>query len=228
MTANRIEELEQITDRIVLSLLSRTTIDQAATTENITTTENTKEPVRRKSFYSTGAALGYIAPMGTSFSSESTGTYSQLIRFSWLNTWEFQNKYILDAEFLGFLPASFGGDINMLYVPSNTDVAPFVGGGLGLHYVVDKRNVDLGKRNSGPAFNVQGGLLLFRTYDIHLIVRGQYHVILNSDIDHGPSADLALTFQKKEGRNRSSGWGTFFMYYLVVVLIGGVISGLSS
>ena len=36
------------------------------------------------------------------------------------------------------------------------------------------------------------GTILFRTYNINLVVRGQYHVVMNSDYDNGPALDVAL------------------------------------
>jgi len=43
---------------------------------------------------------------------------------------------------------------------------------------------------------VQGGLFLFRTYDVHVLLRAQYQVTFNSNMDQGFIVDAGFTFGK--------------------------------
>lgn len=238
-TALTMEDLEPITRRVSDAILTRKTFDQVATLDNITAKEENNEPTRRKSLYTSGFTLGYLYPTGNSYSylkyngttlnSSETQEYSQLIRFSWINSWEFRENLMLGFELNMAPPLDFGGDINMQYLFNKTDITPFIGGGLGIHYVTAKDEVGVGtyrdktyddsKRNSGPTANIQGGMVFFRTYDIHLITRAQYQVVFNSDIDNGIAIDVGVVYRPKEKSESSSGWSKFWMYYLVGALV---------
>ena len=106
-----------------------------------------------------------------------------------------RSDLLLDAEVVWGVGASFGGDLNLDYVFSRSDYSPFAGGGVGLHWV-DREDGNSNTHYSGPALNVQGGLLLFRTYDVHVIIRGQYQVVFNSKIDQGVSLNAGFTFRR--------------------------------
>ncbi len=201
LTALSVEDFEAVTQRMGDALLSGKTAEQAVSLDNITEKESTREPERRKSLSASGIALGYMFPAGNDkFSHINTGDdtvrYSQIIRASWLNNWELRDNWMLGAELVWGIGASFGGDLNLNYVFNRTDFSPFLGGGVGLHYVASDDDASDNKRNSGPALNVQGGMLLFRTYDVHVLLRGQYQVIFNSDVDQGFVLDAGFTFGK--------------------------------
>ena len=135
-----------------------------------------------------------------------------MIRMSWLNSWDFHNNFALGAELVWNVPSSFGADANLRYMFGRGDFTPFVGGGLGLHYVQGDEESGTGsenKRNSGPALNAQAGMLMFRTYDVNVMLRGEYQVIFNDDVDHGVAVDVGVTFgdkgAKSGGNNGNSG-----------------------
>ena len=46
--------------------------------------------------------------------------------------------------------------------------------------------------------------MLFRTYDFHVLLRGQYQVVLNSDLDNGFGVNAVIAYQKKETAERKA------------------------
>jgi hypothetical protein len=220
LTAASIEDMEAVTLRMADALMSRKTSEQVASVDNITEKEQEQEPERRRSLYRGGVAIGYLFPLGSSFeyvdnydnsNNPEIHGYRQMIRLTWLNTWEFRNNLQLGTDIVWNVPTSIGADASLRYLFGRGDFTPFVGGGLGLHYVKGDAHNDLaegGKRNSGPTLNAQGGMLMFRTYDVNVMLRGQYQVILNSDVDHGVAMDVGVSFGNKDGGKASGGSGS--------------------
>ncbi len=238
LTAGSIEDMEMVTRRMADALASRQDAEKVATVDNITQREVESEPERRRSLYSSGVSLGYLFPVGNSFGyvnrdefgPDRHHEYSQMIRLGWLNTWEFRNDLNLGAEVIWSIPYAIGADLNLRYLFNRGDVSPFVGGGLGLHYVKSDEGpgTPANKRNSGPALNAQGGLMLFRTYDVNVMLRGQYQVVFNSDVDHGPAFDVGVSLRPKEGRGAAKQddglgfWGYAGITLLTLMVIGAV------
>jgi len=198
-----------------------------ASVDNISQKESEDEPNRRQSLYRGGVAVGYLFPTGNSSFKYVSGFdnndvpriegYRQMIRLTWLNTWDFHNNLQLGTDIVWNVPTSIGADASLRYLFGRGDITPFIGGGVGLHYVKGDANNDLaegGKRNSGPALNAQAGLMLFRTYDVNVMLRTQYQVIFNSDVDQGIAADVGVTFGNRGGRSQggsssADGFGTW-------------------
>ncbi len=236
LTAGSIEDMEMVTRRMADALASRRDAEKVATVDNITQREVENEPERRRSLYSSGVSLGYLFPVGNSFGyvdrdgfgTERSHQYDQMIRLAWLNTWEFRNDLNLGAEVTWSIPYAIGADLNLRYLFNRGDVSPFVGGGLGLHYVKSDEGAGTraNRRNSGPALNAQGGLMLFRTYDVNVMLRGQYQVVFNSDIDHGPAIDVGVSFRPREkAQSKEDGmgfWGYAGITLLTLMLLGAI------
>ncbi len=209
MEVARVEDFENATVRMAEAICTRKSMEDVADVDNITAAEETQVQTRRNSFYYSGASLGYLWPTGNSFSRYTTHQncdafynctddttlqkYSQIVRLGWNNWFEFKNSLAMEIDALVFLPISIGADVNLLYLYGKSDFTPFAGGGLGIHYVFpDEAYASDNKRNSGPAVNAQAGMILFRTYGVNLVVRGQYHFIANTDEDNGFSVDVGL------------------------------------
>jgi hypothetical protein len=239
LTAVSIEDMEAVTLRMADALLKRKTAEQVTTVDNLTEKESTLEPERRRSLYKGGIAVGYMFPVGPNsfeYTNENyqgdlrTHGYDQIIRLTWLNTWEFRNNLQLGTDLVWNTPdMSFGADASLRYLFARGDYTPFVGGGLGLHYVHGDNLEDDGsaKRNSGPAVNAQAGMMLFRTYDVNVMVRAQYQVIFNEDIDNGIAADVGVSFGGKGGGGHGgggsdswSGWEFAGAGFLTLLIIG--------
>ena len=68
-------------------------------------------------------------------------------------------------------------------------------------------------------------MILFRTYDIHVVARAQYHMVFNSDLDNGPSFDVGVVYQRREKeKESSSGWASFWKYYLLGAVFLSIVS----
>ena len=192
LTALSIEDFEAVTQRMADALLNKKTTEQAASLDNITQKEETKEPERRRSLASSGVALGYMYPTSAS----NFNNNSAVIRLAFVNNWELRNDLLLNGEVVwGVVDVSLGADLNLDYIFTRSDYSPFLGGGVGLHFVNSASLTD-NQRHSGPALNVQGGLLLFRTYDVHVMLRGQYQVIFNDDVAQSFGINAGFTFRK--------------------------------
>ena len=211
LMAVNIEDMQPVTRRMADALLARKTIDQVASLENVTGIETEKAPARRRSFFSSGMSLGYLWPVGNSYSyrvedPHNYGAYllktsSRWPHFTWMNLWELNNDLLVDAELAveptGSVPIT-GGDLTLNHMFNRTDFAPFLGAGLGLHYSTPDADKPADKRNSGPTVLTQGGVMLFHTYDLHVLLRGQYRLTLNSDVDNGFITDVAITYKMKK------------------------------
>ena len=150
--------------------------------------------------------------------------------------YEFKENRALLAEFIWNTgsPASFGADMSMLKYLGKDDFSPFIGGGVGIHWVsycsgycnVDIRPDD--HRRSGLALNAQGGYVLFRTYNINEIARAKYHLILNTDLDQGFTIDVGL--ERKPSPRRSADETKLLLqqsrtYYIIAALILALLGG---
>ena len=209
--AANVEDFENATKRMADALINRKTLDEVANLDNITESEETKETNRRSSFYSSGGSIGFTQPFGSSYQRYVTNSisncttfpcsdvttlekYQRIFTLGWNNWYEFKNHLAMEMDVMFYAPIAFGGDVNMEYLFGNSDFSPFAGGGLGVQYVFpdqgDKR--DKNKQNFGPVANIQGGIIMFRTYNINLVLRGSYHVVANDDMDNGATVDLAV------------------------------------
>jgi hypothetical protein len=235
LTAASIEDMEAVSKRVAEALMNRKNTEQVASTENITEKEETQAPTRRRSLSCTGFSLGYLFPVNGSYSylekryinfTDSFVTVPKrnppMVRLDFMRSWEVRNNMMVGFEGVWAIPNDVGMDLNMQYLLKNTDFTPFIGGGLGLHYVIDPGSTS-DKRNSGAALNAQGGLLMFRTYDFHIMARAQYQVVMNSDFDNGMIIDVGVIYQRKKETEQSSGWSTFWKYMIIATLASAVI-----
>lgn len=162
-------------------------------------------------FYSNGASLGYAAALGSNYgrwkyrfgcedavvACPNDSLYFQKIsgvKLGWNNWLEVTNRWSLEADLLWYSPIALGADLNLEYLINDYPTSPFLGGGIGglLVYPDEGRFENAFKRNYGVSLNLNGGLILFRTRALNVVVRGQYHLTLDSDRDNGLSADLAI------------------------------------
>ncbi|HLP41336.1 MAG TPA: hypothetical protein VK465_07495 [Fibrobacteria bacterium] len=243
-----VEDFENATKRMAEALSKRQGTEQVASIENITEKEDNLEVNRRRHFYSSGGSLGMAFPVGNSYQrwvrnsrcddyyetcgpeDEHLRKYTQVVKLGWNNWFEFKNRLAMEIDVLFYAPIALGTDVNLVYMLGNGDITPFAGGGLGMHYVFPDEGTQENeeKTNLGPAGNFQAGLIFFRTYNLNLIVRGQYHTVKNDDWDNGPSVDVALRTKVGGGGNdkyhRTSattwlGVGVGIAY-LIAILIG--------
>jgi hypothetical protein len=235
-TALNVEDLEAVTRRVGEAVVARKTFEQVANVDNITQKEEEQEPTRRRSLYAGGLALGFLYPTDHSYAyleTKSDGSRNEVQRWAmtkvvWLNTWEFKQNMILGFDAVWAFPSAVGGDLNLQYLFNRTDFTPFVGGGVGTHWSLPDEDGPDSKMNAGPALNVQGGMILFRTYDVHVQVRGQYHAVFNSDKEFAPSFDVGVVYQRKEKAGQSanssgSAWRPILLGVLALFVLGAMV-----
>jgi len=232
--AQNIEDFEPLCSKLASALLKHKDMEQVTSVENVTQADEEKMQNKRRGYYSGGVGFGYLYPTSKSYfsrtrDSESPVSYSQIIGLNLINSFELKPNMSLNLELTGYIPVAMGGDVNYQYFFSKGDFTPFVGGGLGLYYVrADEhknQNVDETKQNSGPTLNAQTGLLLFRTYNIRLMLRTQYRVVFNTDMDQGISWDMCILYNQNKGesgeaQNSNAAWkyGVLFGALGVVML----------
>ncbi len=202
LTVSSVEEMETATQQMASALLNHAIPQQAENKGPASDKSEDKSSQSSHTLTSSGFAAGYFWPLGESFGHEEGSPptfvqpHSQIVRLSWLNSWELPNNMLLDGDIVwGFSDASFGADANLNYIFNQNDFSPFLGGGLGLHWVFGDYVVST-TRQSGPAVNVQGGLFMFRNSDVHLMLRGEYQMIFNSDIEKLIAVDVGISVRK--------------------------------
>ncbi|MAR15063.1 MAG: hypothetical protein CMG21_01210, partial [Candidatus Marinimicrobia bacterium] len=174
-------EMEEGVMRLVKSIALRESIDDVADIDNIVPSESV-ESDRIKSFYKTGASIGYIYPLGSSYASRKTqynwpdedgmieSNQSQKIKISAMYMYDFKENESLLIEGLGYFgePTSFGLNASYIKYQNKENFSPYIGGGIGLQWVpycsgYDCEN-DFNKpedhRKSGISLNAQAGYMM--------------------------------------------------------------------
>ena len=217
VTVKNIEDMEKASIRLAKAIALRETIDVVAELDNIMSIE-TEAADRRESVGRIGFSLGYLYPSNKSFV-YSNDKYSQIIKLGSSYYDEFNNNTALLAEATYYMPNSLGIDANLLKFINKNNISPFIGGGIGMHWVSrgdDLENSygddteDADYRRSGVTVNCQTGAVFFRTYNVNLIARLQYIYIFNSNNDNGIVLDFTLVRKPRPMNNRNnSGFGLF-------------------
>ena len=239
-----ISEMEEAVMRLVKSLALKESIDEVATIDNIISSEKVEED-RIKSFYRTGLSIGYIYPTFESFTTRDydyNGTFTtsnqiQKIKIAAMYMYDFKENSSLLMEVLGYLGTtpSFGVNANYLKFLNNKNSSKFVGGSIGVQWVpycTSCDNIPETHRRSGISVSAQAGYMLFRTYDINVLARLQYHVVLNSDLDQGIVIDLGI-LKKATPKSQQSeispiqkvatSIGTAYIYIIIMAILGSAL-----
>ena len=247
-----VSEMEEGVMRLVKSIALIESIDEVADIDNIVPSESV-ESDRIKSFYKGGFSVGYIYPLGNSYTYRTSdyigsgnyelineGNQTQKIKLSAMYMYDFKENESLLIEALGYFgqPASFGLNASYLKYQNKENFSPYIGGGLGLQWVPFCAGYNCEElkpkdhRRSGISLNAQVGYMMFRTYDINIMTRLQYHIILNSDFDQGIVVDVGLlkkpTPKSESSRtavqNLASGIGNVYLFLIAVSILGAMAS----
>ena len=254
ITALSVEDMERAVTRLAKSLALNESIEDVVDIDNITEGEE-EESARRQSLGRIGFSIGYMFPTFDSYTSRNLdqGEYDydtwetvyetsttrdiQKIVLGFNYFYEFKENRALLAEFNWYTgsPFSFGADMSMLKYLAKDDFSPYIGGGVGLHWVSycrgydcqDEYNMPIDHRRSGISLNAQAGYVLFRTYNVNVIARGKYHLVLNSDLDQGFTIDVGL--ERKPSPKRSADESKLLLQqYKMYYIVGAVIVSLMS
>ena len=204
-------------------------IDRFAITE-----EETREPRRKKSYITSGASFGFGFPLGDSYAN-----IDRITAFSWVMRYE-AGPYIIDNS-VGISWGSskpdttvwgyqvdkqtvivFPWDIGLRYVFSREgDFSPFIGGGLGIHFVSSQDLEGQGTdgqpyidNDQAMALHFAGGIFGFQSYDFRMTLEGKYTIVFtkafgsdsgSSSHQIGISLGISKRLEKGEKRGCMSG-----------------------
>lgn len=234
ISAASAEDLDTVSKRLAKSIVTGKKIEKTAEVGAVTE-EETKEPKRRRSFYTVGGKFGWGLPIG----SESYGGTSSLMGGDFLYWYETQNV-IVEFSFGGYMTPistsiSFEQDttedaiitameatyaqLSLLYLFSKEDICPYAGGGIGLrNMMVTQDNPgfydDRTESAFGMGLTVNGGVMAFRTYDFRVFLDGSYSLnFANLETFGGPhhafKICIGFTYKKEMGGGCTDGGGCF-------------------
>lgn len=221
-----LDDLDSALRKLAAALVTRKKIESEVTRYAITE-EETREPRRKKAYITSGASFGFGFPLGDSYSKvNNLKTVAWMMRYDAGNlvidnsigvTWGSSDPDTIwgiqyDKKKVSIVP----WDIGMRYIFNReSDFTPFVGGGLGLHFIGSQ---DLGgrvytKSDQALALHLAGGLYAFQTYNFRLTVEGKYTIVFtdafhdsgNSSQQIGISIGISRKLEKGEKRGCMSG-----------------------
>jgi len=225
-SATSLDDLDSALRKLAEAVAARKKIESEVTRYAITE-EETREPRRKKAYITSGASFGFGFPLGDSYSEvNNLKTVAWMMRYEAGNfvidnsigvTWGSSDPDTIwgiqyDKKKVSIIP----WDIGMRYVFNReSDFTPFVGGGLGLHFVgsQDLGGRDYTKSDQALALHLTGGLYAFQTYDFRLTVEGKYTIVFtdafhdsgNSSQQIGIAIGISRKFEKGEKRGCMSG-----------------------
>jgi TolB-like protein len=206
LTAESADDLDTVIRRLAAGIVSGKKAGATATVETVTAAEE-KTPRRRATFSSAGLRAGYMWP-----ASDSWGGVTKMVAVDFVYGYETAKWQLEVVPFLGFRTGSTYGndafdwaifDFNFHYFLTQTDISPYLGGGLGFHSVAAKESVlnqygyheKVDDSGTGFAFNAGGGIVFFRTYDFHLTadLRYQYVTYTFKKLEHNQTQSIMFT-----------------------------------
>ena len=167
ITAMSVEDLETVMKRIAKSIAKRQPVAKTAEVGAITEKE-ALEPRGRRTRRGFGTRFGYLFP---------TNGYNgddQVFAIDFLTMYE--AKDFMVNGLLG-IRKGIALNIGATYLTTRTDFCPYVGGGLGFHWVLHDGSED--KRSDGFEAILSGGLIAFRTYNFRILLNLDYCISFN-------------------------------------------------
>lgn len=193
-SATSVDDLDMALRKLAEAVASRKKI-QSELGRYAITEEETMEQRRKKSYITSGATFGFGFPLGDSYAG-----VNQLYTLAWVVRYEAGN-FVLDnsigytwgsikadsSDWLGFPieQVSVGvlpWDMGMRYVFNrSSDFTPFVGGGIGLHFVASQSSAGQVYIDNGTAMaiHIAGGVYGFQSYDFRFTLEGKYTILFS-------------------------------------------------
>jgi hypothetical protein len=155
--------------------------------------ERPVEKTKHSPWLNLGFGVGTLVPVSDEFS-EQNDAFLRLallgnIQFWPMTSMTFDLNYTAPHNGMGLL---VGMEQQLLPLV----VTPFVGGAAGFRYIGNPHeNRDISFGNAiGPATEVNGGLLFFRTGQFRVRLKGGYEWVFNQDTDQSWNAEVGLLF----------------------------------
>jgi len=202
-TALSIEDMDQVCLRLSKSIALRQTLEEAADIENITQ-EDEEEVARRESLGRVGFAAGYFVPFQSithtdDYNGGDIRKYSSVFKMNWNYYHEFKNNTGLLFE-LGTAPPILSFlDMNFMKYQNKVDTSPFYGAGVGFYSVRkdDYSDNNYSGSDGGLCLNLQAGTVLYRTYNINVLLRAKFIQIFDEDFTNGIIFDIGVQWKVK-------------------------------
>lgn len=169
ITAMNVEDLENVMKRVAKSVVEQETSKRVAEVGNISENES-KGSLRRSSNKNFGISFGYLYPQHGYDDGDRVLVFDG--RFD----------YELDEFAVGSVISirkGFGAFLYGSYLFSRSDFCPYLGGGLGFHWVAHNDIINGKNRGDGFEFSAQAGLRVFRTYNFQILINLEYNITIN-------------------------------------------------
>ncbi len=174
ITAMNMEDLEVVMKRVAKSVVEHESSKKVAEVGNIGESESI-EPLRRSSTKNFGISFGYLYPQNGYDNGDRALTFDA--RFD----------YELEEYAVGTLIGirkGFGTYLYGSYLFSKSDFCPYIGGGLGFHWVSHNGYNNGNNRGDGFEFSAHTGLRIFRTYNFQILINLEYNITINDFKDN--------------------------------------------
>ncbi len=225
-TSSSMDDLDVVMKKLANAIAARKKITSEVGRYDITEDE-TMEPRRRKAYITSGATFGFGFPLGDSYNN-----VDNLKTLSWVMRYE-ADKFVIENS-IGVTwgdaepDTSYGvlvskktisivpWDIGMRYVFNReSDFTPFIGGGLGFHFIAsqDLEGAVYVASDQALALHIAGGLYAFQSYDFRLSLEGKYTNVFTDAFQSsggnsqqiGISIGISRKFEKGEKHGCMSG-----------------------
>ena len=223
-TAMNIEDMEKVCLRLSKSIALRQNLDEAADVDNITE-EDEEDITRRRTLGRIGLSGGLLIPMGDYTFTENNWdgtftqeTYSSLVKMNYTYYNEFKNNTAVLFEGGFAAPQISFMDLNFMKFENKLDTSPFYGGGVG--YYNFPRDDDFDRSNGGISFNLQAGLMLYRTYNMNVMLRAKFVQVFNEDMNRALMFDVGLQWKvNSPGPRKDTGYTRVVNRYPILDII---------
>jgi TolB-like protein len=176
-----VEDLDTVMKRVALSIVNRKPAEDVAEIGTITAQESVT-PVRRQALMTSGINFGYLYPQNGYEGKE-------IFALDFVSHYEGKD---FDATALFGIRKGVALNIGVAYLLTRTDLCPYVGGGLGFHWVAHDDILDPDKRADGFEALARCGLMIFRTYNFRIMVNLDYCFTFNDYDDQALVLTLGI------------------------------------
>ncbi|TES91657.1 MAG: hypothetical protein E3J87_07285 [Candidatus Cloacimonadota bacterium] len=229
VTASSAEDLDTASKRLAKAIATGKKVEDVAEIGAITE-EETKEPRRRKTFFTLGGKFGMGFPFADSYGGVKTLMSGDFIY--WYETPKFIAEFGVGGTVtpitttMGFSDTTVGetditmraaeftyAQMSLFYLFSKEDFCPYAGGGIGMKNCIITRDYpgfwdDYSESAFGLALNFNAGLIIFRTYDFRMLIEGQYSLnMANFATFGGPHHAFKINFGFTYKKEKDGGCG---------------------
>lgn len=226
--ASSLDDLDNALRKLAGAVATGRKIESEATRFAISDAE-ARDPRRKKAHITSGASFGFGLPTGNSYAKADNlkmlvwslryEAGAMVVDNSVGITWGSTGKQRYDGRDLADKRVTvLPWDIGIRYLlKRESDFSPFVGAGLGLHFIssVDAEGETVIDGGTAPAVHLSSGVYGFQTYDFRLVVEAKYTVVFSDAFIGSGDTSQAIGISIGVSRRFDSdpgclGFGCFF------------------